>query len=75
MYNATESPVLILSHSVPCPVTIHVSDQNITANELSILEGLYHVKLFSSCVVTEADTVGPQLSKYLCVTSMLEVFR
>ena len=48
VYNATESPVLILSHSVPCPVTIHVSDQNITANELSILEGLYHVKLFSS---------------------------
>ena len=27
------------------------------------------------CVVTGADTVGPQLSKYLCVTSMLKVFR
>ena len=39
-YNATVSTVLILSHSVPCPVTIYVSDQNITANELSILEGL-----------------------------------
>ena len=39
-YDAIESPVLILSHSVPCPVTIYVSDENIAANELSILEGL-----------------------------------
>ena len=40
VYNTPASPVLILSHSVPCPVTIYVSDQNITANELSMLEGL-----------------------------------
>ena len=41
VYSTTALPVvLILSHSVPCPVTIYISDQNITVKELSILEGL-----------------------------------
>ena len=39
-YTALTSPVLILSHILPCPVTIYVSNRNITENELSTLEGL-----------------------------------
>ena len=40
IYSPSMPPMVILSNPPPCPVTIHVSNMNITANELSTLKGL-----------------------------------
>lgn len=40
LYIAPKKPTVILSKSSQCPVTIHVSDRNITAKDLSTFKGL-----------------------------------
>ena len=43
MYNAPVQPVINLSESLQCPVTIRVSNKSITANELYTVKGLLYI--------------------------------